>query len=268
MSEDSVYTEAVGLLQAIQTHARDLAGKVIRHRTDNLSTYYIVRNGGSKSARLNLIARKLWMMTTRLRCSLQSEYVGSAGIIASGADTLSREFDNDFALRPTVFAQLYASHGPFLVDRFASERSVQHHPASGLPLAYYSALLSADCIGVDGLSTSWEAGDYAFPPLALAFPAVEAFLKASGKCCIILPDWPAQPWWPLLEGNPRILKVPLGHCDDILCPVLPSTTLKVVDQTATQASLSFSAYILSRDELGTDLDPVAGYAHGSGEFSC
>ena len=46
-SVDSVYTELLGLRDALQTLAQGLGGTQVLHRTDSISTYAVVANAGS-----------------------------------------------------------------------------------------------------------------------------------------------------------------------------------------------------------------------------
>ena len=69
-STDSVYTELKGLVEALATFAMALAGGRVLHCTDNLSTYWMVANAGSRrSARLCVLARQGWLICLLAACS-------------------------------------------------------------------------------------------------------------------------------------------------------------------------------------------------------
>ena len=90
-STDSVLTELQGLHEALLSFAHDLAGTQVLHRTDSLSTYWVIANAGSRrSERLSMLARHIWFLCLRHSISLSSEYVGKDVIIRKGADLLSR----------------------------------------------------------------------------------------------------------------------------------------------------------------------------------
>lgn len=167
-SVDSVLTELQGLSDALQTFAHSLAGTQVLHRTDSLSTYWVVANAGSRrSARLSWIARQIWFICLQHSISLSSEYVGKDVIIRKGADSLSRwQDDADCRLHPAIFAALWDKVGPLDADRFASSHNVQSHPKTGKPLLFTSRFLERGSLGMDALLASWKGvKNYAFPPL-------------------------------------------------------------------------------------------------------
>ena len=64
-SVDSVFTELRGLHDALSAFAHDLAGTQVLHRTDSVSTYWVVANAGSRrSERLSMLARHIWLLCT------------------------------------------------------------------------------------------------------------------------------------------------------------------------------------------------------------
>ncbi|KAF6253491.1 hypothetical protein COO60DRAFT_1643121 [Scenedesmus sp. NREL 46B-D3] len=89
--------------------------------TDSISTYWVLRNGGSRSARLDVIARRIVVYCAMHGIHLSSEYVGAGVIIKSGADALSRDDDDtDCMLDAGVYGRLWRLFGGFDVDRFAT----------------------------------------------------------------------------------------------------------------------------------------------------
>lgn len=85
------------------------------------------------------------------------------------------------------------------VDLFASEDTVQEGP-NGRRLEYYSRMPDPKARGCDAMVQNWEDA-YGFPPLHLAWAAVDKALKSRGVTILVLPAWRAQPWWPLLLEN-------------------------------------------------------------------
>ena len=245
MSHHSVYTEARGLLEALVTGGAALRGQVVRHRTDNLSTFYLVRNGGCNGkGDLSIIAKKIWWVCMLLDIQLQSEFVGSKVIIHVGADRLSREFDSeDQRLRKRVFRRLWDRWGPFERDLFACPLTAQKYPISGHQLPFFSHVLTQGALGLDALSQEWEVPSYGFPPMRMAGEAVLAALRAPAPTVLILPDWPSQPWSPLL-ARADVEAVPLGRAMDVTRPG-PSGRRRMVEAEATWHNMRLTAYRFS-----------------------
>jgi hypothetical protein len=109
-SEDSVFTELEGLWRSMLAAGQELVGHVVLHRTDSISTYSLVHNGGSaRSARLTAIVRRLLVYCMAFDITFASQYVGSGVIIRSGADLLSRTADvsDGCKLNPVLFAKIW-----------------------------------------------------------------------------------------------------------------------------------------------------------------
>lgn len=206
-SVDSVLTELQGLHDALQAFAHTLAGTQVLHRTDSVSTYWVVANAGSRrSERLCWLARRIWFLCLQHHISLASEYVGKDVIIRRGADLLSRwQDDSDCSLRPDIFAELWHTVGPLDVDRFASASNVQANPSTGRPLLFTSRFLEKGSLGMDALAASWRGvRNYAFPPPAVLDRVVQLIADQAADTLLICPRWPSQSWWPMLQSLPHV----------------------------------------------------------------
>jgi len=204
----SVVTELEGLWRALVAGRAEMRGQVVLHRTDNMCTYYVVKNGGSQqSPTLTTIVRRIFVFCIQFGITLASQYVGAGVIITSGADALSRAADtSDCRLNKGVFQRLWHVFGPFEVDRFASANSVQRHPLTGQPLPYDSLFADSKCQGVDGLSADWRGvANYAFPPVSLVGAVLRLVQEQGAVALIILPHWPAQWWWPLAQELGKVV---------------------------------------------------------------
>ena len=243
---DSVYTEATGLLRALVTLNTEIADQVVRHRTDNLSTFYLVKNGGTSSADLNSVALKIWMVCSRLNVDLQSEYVGKDVIIHVGADLLSRNLgESDFMLAPSVWQRLWLGFGPFTADRFACPLTRKCDPFTGSPLPFYSRVLTPGCTGVDGLAYTWSCNSYAFPPVNLTFQTLERALASPDPSTVVVCHWPSQPWWPLVLQSQRVRRVDLGLASEVVVAGPISGRARMVDADATWSSLHLLALVIA-----------------------
>lgn len=69
-------------------------------------------------------------------------------------------------------------------------------------------------LGVDALAHAWEGLVYAYPPSYLAQSAVEKAIASRqlASTIIVLYDWPARPWYALLNGFESIELGPVANC--------------------------------------------------------
>ena len=191
-STDSVYTELLGLRDALLTFAGDLSGQSVLARTDSISTYWVIAHAGSRrSERLTVLARDIWLICMQCSIALAAEYVGAGMIIRKGADALSRwQDDNDCRLCPSLFAELWRLCGPFDVDRFASASNVQRHPHTGQPLPFCSRFLEPHTLGMDALLADWTGcTNYAFPPPSILDRVVSLVQRQRARTLLIAPVW-------------------------------------------------------------------------------
>ena len=201
----SVVTELSGLWRALVGGGQELVDQVVLHRTASVSTYAVIARGGSrKSARLTAMVRRILVYCLLHNITLASQYVGADVIINSGADLLSRQDDaSDCGLNKAVFGRLWRLWGPFTVDMFASNATVQCAPGTDRKLPYWALFVDGMAKGVDALSASWEQEGakgvlYAFPPVPLVGEVVQRVVAAGVKAVVVMPEWPAQWWWPLV----------------------------------------------------------------------
>merc|ERR1711867_191056 len=170
--------------------------------TDNLTTkYYINKQGGLRSDRLNDLARQLTLWSVENLASLRSEYV--PGLLNCGADLLSRgqaRYD-DWSLLPEVAEMIWSRFGSPVADLFATEENTKY------PLFF--AIRGRSTLGNDALSGVWPQGLlYAFPPLTLIPPLLARIRTTGARMLLVAPGWGAwvsdiipllydEPWsWP------------------------------------------------------------------------
>jgi hypothetical protein len=219
----SVFTELQGLWRALVAAGSSLLGQTVLHRTDSISTYWVLRNGGSRSERLNTIARRVAVYCAAFNIHLAMEYVGSEVIIKSGADMLSRATDEtECMLEAGVYGRLWRLFGGWEVDRFASGGSAQLDLAAGRRLPYWSLYADGAAEGIDALSASWAGKrNYAFPPVKLVGQTLELILEQQATTVLIAPKWESQWWWPMLvEAVVLVVDLrPLLAGPHLFCPV-------------------------------------------------
>lgn len=202
----SVSTELKGLWRALVAAGSELVGQNVLHRTDSISTYYILRKGGCRSSReLDVVASRILVYCAVQGVALSSQYVGADVIIVSGADALSRRQDeSDCRLHPELFGKLCSVFGEVQVGRFATAASAQW--LAGRRLPYWGLWADGLAAGMDGLSGDWRGlFNYAFPPVALVGRVLQLVSEQQARVLLIAPKWPSQWWWPQLQAMAAIV---------------------------------------------------------------
>lgn len=110
------------------------------------------------------------------------------------ADELSKWVDgSDYVVSGDVFAVAEREWGPHEVDRFAS------HTAHVLPV-FNSQFHCPGTAGVDAPARSWgRVNNWVHPPVGLVGAVLGRMLRDGCKGTLLVPHWPKQPRWPLLQ---------------------------------------------------------------------
>ena len=186
----STFREIKAARLVLESLALQLAGKEIRHRTDNQGTARIM-SVGSRIPELHREAILIYKLCKKYNVRLSVEWVCRDS--NKVADELSRLDDpDDYMLDPVCFRTIDSAWGPHTYDRFASMKTKQ------LP-RFCSRYLNPDCDSTDAFTVSWtNENNWLFPPPYL-IPRVLRHMQAGGeRGTLIAPHWPSAPWWPLL----------------------------------------------------------------------
>jgi hypothetical protein len=198
--------------------------------------------------------RKIWFVCTLKGIRLATEYIGSEGIIRSGADTLSRTIvshgnrDDRSRLLPSLFKDLLEVTGlrPEL-DAFAETGGNQ----GGLPFYSREPLRTSDpsYLGYDALVHPWPRVTYAYPPLHLALVTVEKALRETllgHTVLLVMPEWPKSIWYPLLTAYDS---VDLGGDEKSKLPqltTLPAGAKRPIESGPTWKATGLRAWIVKQ----------------------
>ena len=221
--------EAVRL--TIERQARVWKGKAVRFLIDNRTTVaYIMKQGGTSSAEMTALTRRLLQLTNRLDIHLDAHHLaGEKNVVA---DLLSRRGEvckNEWKLDEATFLwiQRHSPFGPATVDLFANQLNHQL-PRYGSPHHDVNALL------VDSLNSLWPRNEvlYAFPPANILAKVLEKIREEREVFVLLIaPITPTTTWYPTLkrvahrcEPLPRTYQLMQPHCD-IVHPDSSSTRL-------------------------------------------
>ena len=197
--------ECLAGLFAIKCFCKSMTNTAVQLRMDNTTAVaYVNHMGGSKSVACDKVARQLWDWCIHRNIWLSACHI--PGRLNTIADRKSREFDDttEWALHDSIFARLVAMWGMPSVDLFASRLNkkvdcyVAWHPD---PHALF----------IDAFAIDWAQFSlfYAFPPFSLMGRCLQKIREEGAQGIMVAPDWPTQPWWPVLQdmmtGPPLIV---------------------------------------------------------------
>ena len=191
LDEHINFLELMAVFLALQHFEPFLLGHHVLVRTDNMTTrYYISKQGGLRSSRLDGLARTITLWAHERLLSLTSEFV--PGLLNSGADLLSRGEPRyaDWSLNPQVAQNIWDRYGTPVADLFAA--------VDNFKLPNYFAIRGTGTLGVDALAHAWPTGLlYAFPPLSLIHQVLERVRTGSAQVLLVAPAWGS--WMPAIR---------------------------------------------------------------------
>ena len=181
-----------------------VSGKHVLVRSDNSTVVaYINHQGGTRSPRLCLLTRDLYLWAWDHHVSLQAIHI--PGVDNSIADALSRGKirPTEWSLHRGVAEHLFAEIEKPNIDLFASAENAQ------LPV-FCTRFHDPRAWASDALQISWEGmSAYAFPPISLVSRVLCKLEREPCRLLLIAPFWPRQHWFPrlirLLAGIPITL---------------------------------------------------------------
>lgn len=226
------YLELLASFLALKSFARNLTNCEILLRIDNTTAIsYINKMGGVRFPHLNNLARSIWEWCEKRKIWLFASYIPSKENVEADAASRNKNIDTEWELAPKAFKQISKKFGPFSIDLFASAGNTKCS-------IFCSRFPDPKATFVDAFTISWSKKKfYAFPPFALIAPTLKKIIldKASGT--LIVPFWPAQPWYPLLMSlicEPPLFFKPqkdllLSPCRKVMHPIHASLFLVAVN---------------------------------------
>jgi len=193
-----------GLMAMIQLY--DWQDVTVLLRTDNITTLHYLRRMGGRLLHLTRALLPLAECLRTRRIRLLADYL--PGIWNLLADPLSRQEASvsDAQLLPAAFQLLEDLWGPHSLDLMVS--AVNHQ----LP-RYISYLPDAGALTVN-LFTWDPPADvarvfYCFPPVTRVGRVLRWATSFHMRLTLVVPDWPSQPWWPVILHHLRDVRVVL-----------------------------------------------------------
>ena len=180
----------------LRSFCADMRDIHLRIMVDNTSALAAInKQGSTRSLGLNDLARELWTYARERRIWVSSAYI--PGRFNVEADTASREFDEntEWSLRPDIFGSICDKFGMPSIDLFASRLNCK------VP-RYCAWQPDPSAVFIDSLMmSSWENEFfYAFPPFSIIHLVIQKCIQDKAKGIILVPDWPSQAWYTVLNS--------------------------------------------------------------------
>ena len=165
---------------------------------------WINKMGTSHSESGNRLTFTVWEW-----CRKRGVWISAAhipGVLNTEVDEESRKINSnsewklDSRVLQSTLTQLEFTPS---VDLFASRLNAQYE-------CYVSFRPDPEAFAVDAFSLSWQSLDfYAFPPFSVITRVLQKVRRDRAEGIIVVPRWPTQVWWPVLQamtvGTPILL---------------------------------------------------------------
>lgn len=189
--------ETLAIKYGLFSFEKELTGKNVLVRTDNMTALAYVKNqGGTKSDLRNKIAKQIWFWCQKNDIWLSIAHI--PGIENVEADSASRNLNErtEWSLNQAVFDILNEEFGPLDIDLFASRLNKK------LPI-YVSWQPDPYAMYIDAFSLNWSEFNsmFLFPPFRLIGRCLQKLwteLQQGSLAVMVAPLWTTQPWWSLL----------------------------------------------------------------------
>ena len=190
--------ELLAIKKGIQSFCQDDQNLHIKVMSDNATAIAYIKNmGGTKSSSCNKVARDIWLWCKSRNIWITIAFV--PGKLNIEADVASRKFkeNTEWMLNTNVFNSIIEEFGQPEIDLFASSTNRQVDK-------YVSWKPDPEALVIDAFTIEWkEHFFYIFPPFSILGRVLAKILQEKTKCILITPDWPTQPWYPIMNKLAR-----------------------------------------------------------------
>lgn len=187
------YLELKAIYHGINYFAKSYRNCNLLIRTDNTTALsYINRMGSVKYPYLNSLARLIWQWCEKRNIWILATYISSLDNWRADQESRSLPIETEWSLAPYAFAKIVNYLGIPKVDLFASKDNFKC-------TKYVSWFKDPNSVAVDAFTTNWGGSlFYAFPPFSLITRVLQKVITDRAEGIVVVPQWPSQPWYPLL----------------------------------------------------------------------
>uniref|UniRef100_A0A0A9ZI08 Transposon Ty3-I Gag-Pol polyprotein n=1 Tax=Lygus hesperus TaxID=30085 RepID=A0A0A9ZI08_LYGHE len=202
-------------LRAIELALHHFCGQItnsrILIRSDNTTAISCVnRQGSMVSQALFDVTKRIWIWCEERGNFIFASYIASKENVV--ADECSRLLpgDTEWSLNDDIFYKITIELGTPTIDLFASA-------ANSKCTQFFAWHPDPRAIGIDAFTHSWKnLKFYAFPPFVLILKVLRKIIADQATGIVVVPDWPAQAWYPTYFDLLRSPPVHFGPNDELL----------------------------------------------------
>ena len=166
----------------------------VRMMMDNTTVVACVNKmGTSHSKHCNMITKQIWDFCIEKGVWLSAAHVLGRENVDADLESRKINYDTEWKLNTELLQQAFHILGvnPDL-DLFASRINTQLS-------SYVSFKPDPGAKAVDAFTLNWhDTRFYAFPPFCVIPKVLQMFCRDRAKRVVVVPDWPNQPWFPLI----------------------------------------------------------------------
>ena len=190
---------------ALKSFKSDVENKHIKLMVDNTTAVAAINHMGTNhSNECNAIAIKIWSFCFKYSIWLTACHIpGKSNVVA---DRESRQFskqDAEWMLNKDILNKALGRLKFYPeIDLFASR--LNHQFAK-----YCSLRPDPNAMIINAFTFSWNGKKfYCFPPFSCILPALQKIQQDKAIGILVVPNWPTQPWFPILT---KMLQAPPVH---------------------------------------------------------
>lgn len=188
------YLELMAAFLGLKSFASELTNCAVLLRIDNTTAIsYVNRMGGVQYPHLSTLARSLWQWCEARGLWIFASYINTQ---ENRADAASRTFnpDTEWSLSESAFQNITQHFGQPVIDLFASRDNAKCS-------RFVSWKQDPDAESVDAFTLNWQSDFfYAFPPFSVILKCLRKIIDDKANGILVFPQWPSQPWFPLLQN--------------------------------------------------------------------
>jgi hypothetical protein len=188
------YLELKAAFLGIKAFREQLEGKHVRLMADNTTAVSCINHmGTSHSEPCNDMTFQIWSWCIDRNIFLSAAYLPGAQNTAADEESRRVNTDAEWKLETTLLQSAFdvLDIQPN-IDLFASRLNAQMQ-------RYMSFRPDPDAEVVDAFSVSWKDFEfYAFPPFSVIPRVLRKVQRDESSGVLVVPDWPTQPWYPVL----------------------------------------------------------------------
>lgn len=187
--------ELLAVFLGLKSFARKKHNCNILLRVDNTTAIsYVNRMGGIQFPHLTDLTKDIWQWCEERNIWLFASYINTKDNVEADQESRKANPDIEWQLPNTEFQKIVSLFGTPEIDLFASRTNAKCK-------TYVSWKQDPDAFTVDAFTLDWNhMYFYAFPPCSLILKCIRKIINDKAEGIFIFPNWPSQPWFPLLKS--------------------------------------------------------------------